>query len=158
MPGQQSASAAFFGRMTLSEDLLLYTIAPPDSVDAQSWDAIGEGALGAVVLADPRRLVDCFDALNYLDSCGMPYVLALRGSSESCPFDLAEIREALRLAEGTPVLFWEPDRKISAGSALIAVVETALEQRSAEAAAGDMPLDEELTALTVLAQLELLLQ
>ncbi|GAA3841980.1 hypothetical protein GCM10022403_087590 [Streptomyces coacervatus] len=158
VPGQQSVTTAFFGRITLSEDLQLYNVAPPDSVDPKTWDTLRQGALGAVVLADPRRLVDCHVALNYLDDCGVPYVLALRGSSEHCPYDLAEIREALRLAGDTPVLFWEPDRRVSAASVLITVVETALERSRAESAEGDVPLDEELTALTLLTQLELLLQ
>ncbi|GGN41176.1 hypothetical protein [Streptomyces fuscichromogenes] len=151
---QQLAINAFFGRITLSESLHLYNIAPPDSVAPPVWDVLRKGAVGAVVLADPRRLVDCHDALDYLDGCGMPYVLALRGSPGICPYDLAEIREALQLAGDVPVLFWEPDRKVSAASALIALVEAALEQSRAAASAGDMAFDEELAALTLLAQLE----
>ncbi|MFJ4633773.1 hypothetical protein [Streptomyces sp. NPDC088847] len=156
VPGRESVITGFFGRITLSEDLLLYTFATPDSADPQAWDILRKDAVGAVVLADPRRMVDCYGALNYLDDAGMPYVLALRGSPEHCPWDLPRIREALQLAGDTPVLFWEPDRKPSAAAVLIAMVETALERHSSEE--GDVPLDEELTALTLLTQLELLLQ
>ncbi|WP_406132299.1 hypothetical protein [Streptomyces sp. NBC_00989] len=156
VPGRDSVITGFFGRITLSEDLMLYTFATPDSVDPQAWDILGKDAVGAVVLADPRRMVDCFDALNYLDDAGMPYVLAIRGSAEHCPWDIPRIREALQLAGDTPVLFWEPDRTLSAAAALIAVVETALERRRSDD--GDVPLDEELTALTLLTQLELHLQ
>ncbi|MFF0094656.1 hypothetical protein ACFYSF_32520 [Streptomyces canus] len=160
LPDEQSVTSAFFGRITLSEDLQLYNIALPNSADRQVWDVLVKGAVGTLVLADPRRLADCHDVLNYLNDCGMPYVLALRGSSEFCPYGLAEIREALRLSGDTPVLFWEPDRKMSARSALIAVVEAALDDhaRRSEASARDVPLDEELTALTLLAQLESLLK
>ncbi|MGI5461097.1 hypothetical protein ACQEWB_49700 [Streptomyces sp. CA-249302] len=158
IPVGHLVTTAFFGRITLPDGLLLYNVAPPDDVDPQVWDALGKDALGAVVLADPRRMADCYNALNYLDDCRMPYVLALRGSSEHCPYTLAEIRKALLLADDTPVLFWDPDRTASAASALITVVETALKRLSAETAAGDLPLDEELTALTLLTQLELLLQ
>ncbi|MER6205951.1 hypothetical protein [Streptomyces sp. NPDC001642] len=85
MPGREPVTTGCVGCITLSEDLLLYTFATPDSVDPQAWDILGKNALGAVVLADPRCMVDCYDALNYLDDAGMPYVLAIRGSAEHCP-------------------------------------------------------------------------
>lgn len=41
------------------------------------WDDLVRGAIGAVVLADTRRLADCFAALDYFESCGLPYIVAV---------------------------------------------------------------------------------
>ena len=129
-------------------------MAPPDPVDPHVWDTLRRSAVGVLVLADPRRLTDCYPTLNYLDHYGTPYALALRGRSELCPYSLAEIREALTLTRDTLIVFWEPNRPASCGAALSAIVDLALER----ATAGGESLDEELTALALLTQLEFLLQ
>lgn len=161
VPGQNSTSAQqeyhslLFGRITVSEDLQLYNLATPDVFDPHVWDDLKGGAIGTLVLADPRKMTDCYPTLNYLDHCGMPYALALRGSSERCPYGLSEIREALRLPEEITILFWEPGRRVDSAAALIAVVEAALVQGRTEAPTENADLDEEMVALTLLAQLEL---
>ena len=41
------------------------------------WDDLVRGAIGAVVLVDTRRLDDSFPALDYFESCGLPFVVAV---------------------------------------------------------------------------------
>ena len=35
------------------------------------------GALGAVVMADTRRLADCFPSIDYFEQRGTPFVVAV---------------------------------------------------------------------------------
>ncbi|CAM5731841.1 hypothetical protein SALBM311S_11428 [Streptomyces alboniger] len=57
-----------FGRITLREDLVLYLFGTPGQERFWfMWDELSEGALGAVVLADTRRLEDCFAAVDYFE-------------------------------------------------------------------------------------------
>ena len=62
-----------YGRITLDDDLVLYLFGTPGQERFWfMWDDMVRGAIGAVVLADTRRLGDCFPALDYFESCGLP--------------------------------------------------------------------------------------
>jgi signal recognition particle receptor subunit beta len=41
------------------------------------WDELALGALGAVVLADTRRLADSFPAIDYFERREIPFIIAL---------------------------------------------------------------------------------
>lgn len=50
-----------YGRLTLDDDLVLYVFGTPGQQRFWfMWDDLVRGAIGAVVLADTRRLADCF--------------------------------------------------------------------------------------------------
>ncbi len=67
-----------FGRITLDQDLVLYLFGTPGQQRFWfMWDDLVRGAIGAVVMADTRRLEDCFPALDYFESCGLPYIVAV---------------------------------------------------------------------------------
>ena len=57
------------------------------------WDELAYGALGAVVLADTRRLADCFPSIDYFEQRGTPFVVAV-----NC-FDGADRHERGRRAD-----------------------------------------------------------
>lgn len=62
-----------FGRITISPDLVLYLFGTPGQDRFWfMWDELAEGAIGAVVLADTRRLSSCFPAVDYFESRGVP--------------------------------------------------------------------------------------
>lgn len=62
-----------FGRITLREDLVLYLFGTPGQDRFWFlWDELAQGALGAVVLADTRRLEDSFAAIDYFERRGCP--------------------------------------------------------------------------------------
>src|SRR5580658_5030812 len=62
-----------FGRITIREDLVVYLFGTPGQKRFWSmWDELAIGALGAVVLADTRRLADCFPSVDYFERRGMP--------------------------------------------------------------------------------------
>ena len=94
-----------FGRITLDPTMTLYLFGTPGQ-DRFSflWDDLVEGALGTVVLVDTRRIEDCFPAVDYFESQGAPFVLAVNRFDGADRFDVEEVREALGLSPDVPVL------------------------------------------------------
>src|SRR6202522_4032674 len=65
-----------FGRISFRSDLVLYLFGTPGQERFWfMWDELAHGALGAVVLADTRRLPDCFAAIDYFEEHGTPFVV-----------------------------------------------------------------------------------
>ncbi|MGW3662656.1 GTP-binding protein [Streptomyces sp. NPDC005141] len=117
-----------FGRITLDDDLVLYLFGTPGQQRFWfMWDDLVRGAIGAVVLADTRRLSDCFPALDYFESCGLPYVVAVNHFDGSDRFEPDDVREALTVPPHIPVMIMDARRRISVVEALLALVGHALE-------------------------------
>ncbi|MFE9994092.1 GTP-binding protein [Streptomyces avermitilis] len=117
-----------FGRITLDDDLVLYLFGTPGQQRFWfMWDDLVRGAIGAVVLADTRRLSDCFPALDYFESCGLPYVVAVNHFDGSEKFEPEDVREALTVPAHIPVMIMDARRRISAIETLLALVGHALE-------------------------------
>ncbi|MEU1120353.1 MULTISPECIES: ATP/GTP-binding protein [unclassified Streptomyces] len=117
-----------FGRITLDDDLVLYLFGTPGQQRFWfMWDDLVRGAIGAVVLADTRRLPDCFPALDYFESCGLPYVVAVNHFDGSERFEAADVREALTVPLHIPVLIMDARQRISVVESLLALVGHALD-------------------------------
>jgi signal recognition particle receptor subunit beta len=117
-----------FGRITLDDDLVLYLFGTPGQQRFWfMWDDLVRGAIGAVVLADTRRLSDCFPALDYFESCGLPYVVAVNHFDGSDEFEPDDVREALTVPSHIPVMIMDARRRISVVETLLALVGHALE-------------------------------
>ncbi|MGW1891154.1 GTP-binding protein [Streptomyces sp. NPDC002004] len=117
-----------FGRITLDDDLVLYLFGTPGQQRFWfMWDDLVRGAIGAVVLADTRRLSDCFPALDYFESCGLPYVVAVNHFDGSERFEPDDVREALTVPAHIPVLIMDARQRISVVETLLALVGHALE-------------------------------
>ncbi|MCT9010674.1 GTP-binding protein [Streptomyces sp. NPDC054766] len=117
-----------FGRITLDDDLVLYLFGTPGQQRFWfMWDDLVRGAIGAVVLADTRRLSDCFPALDYFESCGLPYVVAVNHFDGSDDFEPDDVREALTVPSHIPVMIMDARRRISVVETLLALVGHALE-------------------------------
>jgi len=117
-----------FGRITLDDDLVLYLFGTPGQQRFWfMWDDLVRGAIGAVVLADTRRLSDCFPALDYFESCGLPYVVAVNHFDGSERFEPEDVREALTVPAHIPVMIMDARRRISAVETLLALVAHALD-------------------------------
>ncbi|WP_153813183.1 ATP/GTP-binding protein [Streptomyces sp. SUK 48] len=118
-----------FGRITLDDDLVLYLFGTPGQQRFWfMWDDLVRGAIGAVVLADTRRLKDCFPALDYFESCGLPYVVAVNHFDGSERFDIEDVREALTIPAHIPVMIMDARQRISAIETLLALVGHALDE------------------------------
>ncbi len=111
-----------YGRITLDDDLVLYLFGTPGQQRFWfMWDDLVRGAIGAVVLADTRRLEDCFPALDYFESCGLPYVVAVNHFDGSEVFEPEDVREALTVPAHIPVMIMDARRRISVVETLLAL-------------------------------------
>ena len=91
------------------------------------WDDLVRGAIGAVVLADTRRLADCFPALDYFESCGLPYIVAVNHFEGTAAFEPEDVREALTIPLHVPVLIMDARNRITVVESLLALVGHALD-------------------------------
>ncbi|MBD0746954.1 ATP/GTP-binding protein [Streptomyces sp. CBMA152] len=118
-----------FGRITLDDDLVLYVFGTPGQQRFWfMWDDIVRGAIGAVVLADTRRLTDCFPALDYFESCGLPYIVAVNHFEGTESFEAEDVREALTVAPHIPVVIMDARDRITVIESLLSLVSHALEE------------------------------
>lgn len=116
-----------FGRITLNHDLVLYLFGTPGQDRFLFvWDELALGAIGAIVLADTRRLAECFPSIDYFERRGLSFIVAVNCFEGSRIFTPAEVQLALNLDDGVPVLMCDARKRDSAKEALIALVEHAM--------------------------------
>lgn len=113
-----------FGRLTLDDSLVLYLFgAPGQQRFTRLWRDMTRGALGALVLADTRRLSHSFDVMGALEDIGLPYAVAVNDFDGAPVHGLDEVREALDLLDETPLVRCDARDPDSSTRALIALVE-----------------------------------
>ena len=67
-----------FGRISLTPEIVLYLFGTPGQERFHfMWNELSRGAIGAVILADTRRLGDCFAAIDYFEARHMPFIVAV---------------------------------------------------------------------------------
>jgi signal recognition particle receptor subunit beta len=116
-----------FGRITLNHDLVLYLFGTPGQDRFLFvWDELSLGAIGAIVLADTRRLADCFPSVDYFERRSLPFIVAVNCFEGTRSYTPDEVQLALNLDPGVPVIMCDARRKESARDALIALVEHAM--------------------------------
>ena len=94
-----------FGRISLRSDLVLYLFGTPGQQRFWfMWDELAIGALGAVVLADTRRLSDSFPAIDYFERLEIPFIVALNCFDGARRYDTEDVRRALDLEPDQPVV------------------------------------------------------
>jgi signal recognition particle receptor subunit beta len=125
VPDKTATTVAMdFGRLTLSDSLVLYLFgAPGQRRFTRLWTDMLQGALGALVLADTRRLDQSFDVMGLLEEHAMPYAVAVNRFDGAPHFPEEEIREALDLLPQTPLVSCDARDSTSSTRALIALVE-----------------------------------
>ncbi|CAL9306437.1 MULTISPECIES: ATP/GTP-binding protein [unclassified Streptomyces] len=117
-----------FGRVTLDDDLVLYLFGTPGQERFWfMWDDLVRGAIGAVVMADTRRLTDCFAALDYFESCGMPYVVAVNQFEGTERYEVEDVRDALTVPKDVPIVLMDARERFTVIESLLALVMRALE-------------------------------
>ncbi|MYW01580.1 ATP/GTP-binding protein [Streptomyces sp. SID3343] len=94
-----------FGRISLNERLVLYLFGTPGQERFWFlWNGLFDGALGAVVLVDTRRLEVCFDVMGRLEDRGVPFVVAVNSFPRSPTYSMSELRTALDLDDSVPMI------------------------------------------------------
>ncbi|MER5462315.1 ATP/GTP-binding protein [Streptomyces sp. NPDC002668] len=115
-----------FGRITIRSGLSLYLFGTPGQDRFWFlWDELSQGALGAVVLADTRRLVDCFPAVDFFEHRRIPFVVAVNCFAGARTYGAHEVSCALDLERGTPVVLCDARDRDSGKEVLVRLVEYA---------------------------------
>jgi hypothetical protein len=129
--GKNTTTVALdFGRISLDESLWLYLFGTPGQDRfAFLWDDLVDGALGAVILLDTRRVEDCFAALDYFEERGTPLLVAVNRFDQADRFELEEVREALGVGDEVPVIECDARTRESVKQVLVALVEQVLAKR-----------------------------
>ena len=118
-----------FGRITIRQNLVIYLFGTPGQERFWfMWDELARGALGAVVLADTRRLADCFPSVDYFERRHLPFVVAVNCFDGARRYHPVDVRSALDLDPGVPVVLCDARQRVSARDVLIALVEHALQE------------------------------
>ncbi|MEU4715938.1 ATP/GTP-binding protein [Micromonospora purpureochromogenes] len=119
-----------FGRITINEDLQVYLFGTPGQDRFWFlWDELAFGALGAVVLADTRRLADCFPSIDYFEQRGIPFVVGVNCFDGFRRFGIEAVRQALDIDPDVPVVLCDARDRQSAKLVLISLVEHVARQR-----------------------------
>jgi len=133
LPDKTTTTVALdFGRITLDQNVVLYLFGTPGQDRFTFlWDDLAEGALGAVVMADTRRIEDCYPVLDYFEGRSMPFLVAVNYFEGTQRFDLEEVREALGVPNSIPVVPCDARYRQSVKEVLLALIEQVLIQYSA---------------------------
>ncbi|KWT59708.1 ATP-binding protein [Streptomyces albus subsp. albus] len=101
----ETTVAMDFGRITLNDRLVLYVFGTPGQQRFWFlWNGLFEGALGAVVLVDTRRLEDSFDVMGRLEERGVPFIVAVNAFPDAPSYPVSELRQALDIPHEVPVI------------------------------------------------------
>ena len=120
-----------FGRITVDESLVMYLFGTPGQDRfGFMWRDLTEGALGALVIVDTRRLDECYPAVDYFEEKGIPFVVGVNHFDGSHRYPVEEIREALEIPAHVPVVLCDAREKGTAKMVLVTLLET-LVQRAA---------------------------
>lgn len=113
-----------FGRITLDEQHVLYLFGTPGQERFWfMWDELSQGALGAVVIADTRRLEECFAAVDFFERRGIGFIVAVNEFDGSFRYGPEEVRAALDLAPAVPVVLCDARIASSGTGALVTLVQ-----------------------------------
>ena len=132
---QTTTVAMDFGRVSLTPEIVLYLFGTPGQERFHfMWNELSRGAIGAVVLADTRRLGDCFSAIDYFEARQVPFIVAVNPFDGRRTHSIDTVREAVQVDENVPMLYCDARERADAKQGLIALVELALRRERAKLA------------------------
>ncbi|MGW7047594.1 GTP-binding protein [Streptomyces avermitilis] len=112
-----------FGRISITEQLVLYLFGTPGQERFWFlWNGLFEGALGAVVLIDTRRLEVSFDVIGRLEERGVPFVIAVNDFPDAPRYPVEDLRGALDLTEDIPIVKCDARRRASSREVLMTLM------------------------------------
>jgi len=126
-----------FGRITIDRRHILYLFGTPGQERFWfMWDELSAGAMGAVVLADTRRLQDCFAAVDFFESRGIGFLVAINQFDSAFRYEAADIRSALDLKPEVPIVICDARDSRSATGVLVQLIQHLLGVRTTPTAIG----------------------
>jgi signal recognition particle receptor subunit beta len=128
VPDKTTTTVAMdFGRITVDDSLVLYLFGTPGQDRFWfMWDELARGAVGGVVLVDPRRLEDCFPAVDYFESRAVPFVVAVNAFPGAGRVPPEAVQDALELRPDVPVVPMDARERTSCRATIVRLVEHAL--------------------------------
>jgi signal recognition particle receptor subunit beta len=118
-----------FGCVTIDQSLKLYLFGTPgQSRFGFMWDDLARGALGALIVVDSRRLDDCYPAVDFFERAELPFIIGVNAFDGALAHSLDEIRWALAIQEGVPVLRFDARDRLSVRDTLLVLLDRALER------------------------------
>ena len=125
-----------FGRISFQSQLVLYLFGTPGQERFWfMWDDLSVGAIGAVILADTRRIADCFASIDYFERSGTPFIIAVNCFDGAPRFDPEDIRIALTLSPDVPIVMCDARQRDSVKKALVSLVRYVMNSRSQQSQA-----------------------
>jgi signal recognition particle receptor subunit beta len=115
-----------FGRITFDEVVLYIFGTPGQDRFWFVWNELALGAVGAVVLADTRRLADCFPSVDYFERQAIPFVVAVNCFEGADEYSIDEVRSAINLGSDVPVIICDARQRRSSTEVLIALMRHAM--------------------------------
>nr|WP_256122985.1 ATP/GTP-binding protein [Streptomyces sp. LUP47B] len=128
LPDKKTTTVAMdFGRIRLSNHLVLYLFgAPGQERFFNILEDLAHGALGALVLCDPRHLADTYPILELVEELGLTYTIAINQFDGAPRYTEKRLREVMDLAPDTPLVFCDARSRVSTRDALIVLVQDLL--------------------------------
>ncbi|MEV4238660.1 MULTISPECIES: ATP/GTP-binding protein [unclassified Nocardia] len=118
-----------FGRITIDRDLVLYLFGTPGQDRFWFlWDELSRGALGAIVIADTRRLGNSFAAVDYFERRGLAFLVAVNCFQGAPVYTIDEVRDALDLDDHIPVMLCDARDRTSSKEVLLNLVQHLIER------------------------------
>jgi hypothetical protein len=120
-----------FGRISFPSKLVLYLFGTPGQERFWfMWDDLAIGAVGAVVMADTRRIADCFASIDYFERNGTPFIVAVNCFDGAPRFEARDIRIALTLNPEVPIVMCDARDRDSVKMALVSLVRYVMSAKS----------------------------
>ena len=120
-----------FGRISFASQLVLYLFGTPGQERFWfMWDDLSVGAIGAVILADTRRIADCFASIDYFERAGTAFVIAVNCFDSAPRFEPEDIRIALALNPEVPIVLCDARNRESVKKVLITLVRYVMTSKS----------------------------
>ncbi|MEU4674734.1 ATP/GTP-binding protein [Amycolatopsis sp. NPDC023774] len=137
IPDKKTTTVAMdFGRRTIAADLRLLLFGTPGQDRFWfMWDELSRGAFGAIVLVDTRRITDSFGAIEFFESRGIRFLVAVNQFQGAPVYPESDVRTALALREHVPLIRCDARTFQSTKAVLILLVEHIVNTRREEDAA-----------------------
>jgi uncharacterized protein len=138
VPAKTTTTVAMdFGCITIDADLKLYLFGTPGQDRfGFMWNDLAQGALGALVIVDARRMEDCYPAVDYFEQLKVPFVVAVNRFDGDMAYPFDTVRWALDIEDRTPLISFDARDRLSVRDALLVVLEEALQRARRTVQAG----------------------
>ncbi|XVV06768.1 GTP-binding protein [Actinosynnema sp. CA-248983] len=121
-----------FGRITINPEVVLYLFGTPGQNRFWfMWDELAYGAIGAVILVDTRRLDSSFPSIDFFERRGIPFIIGVNCFEGSHLYEVDEVRRALDLDDGIPVVLCDARDRESSKTVLVSLIQHTMDRLDA---------------------------